>query len=264
MFEFEVTNYIPIDHFKKDIKIDSCMKPVIIFQGDVFETDFQYERMRKFFLDFFRLHDVEDVNISDLRRVIVISAADVDDKEIKIRSYQVEGPIVSKEHATIGTGSGLEFTEVGPSLNLKVRRIHLGTEELYKLSLKQPKQVTLKPKKNIEEDSFGTRGRVHPLRQNLNAMALRKYKKILGKKRFESRDKKEGEGEKSEKSEKVGAEKSEKSEKNDKSGAARGEKKIGGGTKKTVKDHKNSGRVAGGKTKPKKKFGGKRKDMDEF
>jgi len=41
-------------------------------------------------------------------------------------------------------------------------------------------------------------------------------------------------------------------------------KKIGGGTKKTVKDHKNSGRVAGGKTKPKKKFGGKRKDMDEF
>lgn len=88
MFEFEVTNFIPLTYFKKEIEIDSCMKPVIIFQGDIFETDFEYDRIRKFFLDFFRLHDVEEVNVSDLRRVLIVSAGD--DKEIKLRMFQVE------------------------------------------------------------------------------------------------------------------------------------------------------------------------------
>lgn len=89
MFEFEVANYIPIEYFAKDIDIDSCMKPVILFQGDIFETDFQYVRLRNYFIDFFRLHDIEDVEITDLRRVIIISCAD--DKVIKIRSYQLDG-----------------------------------------------------------------------------------------------------------------------------------------------------------------------------
>lgn len=63
------------------------MKPVILFQGDLFETDFTFERIKKFFLDYFRLYDVDEVNVSELRRVVVISVGD--DKEIKLRSYQV-------------------------------------------------------------------------------------------------------------------------------------------------------------------------------
>lgn len=91
LFEFEVTNYIPISHFAQSVWIDSCMKPVILFQGDVFETEFNYERLKKFFLDYFRLHDVEDVDVSDLKRILVISAGD--NKVVKIRSYQIDGDI---------------------------------------------------------------------------------------------------------------------------------------------------------------------------
>ena len=177
MFEFEVTNFIPIEHFAKEIKVDSCMKPVIIFQGDVFETDFQYERLRKYLLDFFLLHTIEDANISDLRRVLIITAGD--DKEVKIRSYQVEGAI--KEFSL----PDIQLTEVGPSLNLKVRNIHLASKEFYTLSLKQPKELLVKKEKNIENNALGEkRGRIHMAKQNLKAVALKKYKKILGRKRF--------------------------------------------------------------------------------
>jgi ribosome production factor 2 len=188
MFEWEITNYIPISHFSKDIReVDSCMKPVIIFQGDVFENDFQYERMKKFLADFFKIYDVEDVNVSDLRRVLVISASD--DKEIKIRQFQVE------EFNEYNFNSNLQISEIGPSLNLKSRRIHLANEELYKLSLKQPKQLFKKKEKNIETNALGEkRGRIHMARQNVKTMALKKYKKILGRKKKMGTDKEVKEG----------------------------------------------------------------------
>jgi ribosome production factor 2 len=87
-FEFEVTNFIPIEFFAKKVEVDSYMKPVVVFQGDIFETDFQYERIKKFFLDFFRIKNLDEVVISELRKVIVISAGD--DKEIKIRTFQID------------------------------------------------------------------------------------------------------------------------------------------------------------------------------
>lgn len=177
MFEFEVTNFVPLEYFAKEVSVSADMKPVILFQGDVFETDFQYERIRKFFLDYFRLHDLEEVSIEDLRRVIIISIGD--DKVIKLRSYQVEGPI--KEF----TLESLGLKEVGPSLDLKVRNIHLASKEMYDLSLRQPKETMLRKVKNIEKNALGEkRGRIHMTKQNLKAAALKNYKKILGRKRF--------------------------------------------------------------------------------
>ena len=114
MFEFEVVNYVPMEYFSKDVKIASCMKPVVIFQGDVFETDFQLERMRKYFLDLLRLHNVDEVSINDLRRIVIISAGE--DKEIKLRAFQVEGPI--NEYSL----DKLSMTEVGPS---QIGRAHV-------------------------------------------------------------------------------------------------------------------------------------------
>lgn len=183
MFEFEVTNYIPIEYFAKSIKVDSHQKPVIVFQGDVFETEFQYERLRKFFLDFFRIQDLEEVNITDLRRIIVISSGE--NKTLKFRSYQVEGSLSEYDL------DNFSLNEIGPSLNLTVRNIHLASEELYKISLRQPKEILDKKVKNIEKNLLGEkRGRIHMAKQNLKTMALKKYKKILGKKRFEKKNSK--------------------------------------------------------------------------
>ena len=115
-FNFEVTNYIPIEYFNnKKINIDSYMKPILFFQGELFESEFEYERVKKFFIDYFRLYDVETAIISELKRIIVISI-DNNDKIIKIRNYQIEGEI--KENNL----NNLNFIEIGPSLDLKVRK----------------------------------------------------------------------------------------------------------------------------------------------
>lgn len=72
---------------------------------------------------------------------------------------------------------------------MKTRRIVLADEEKYKTALKQPKEKFVKPKKNIENNSLGEkRGRIHMEKQNLNTVALRKYKKILGRKRFNKKE----------------------------------------------------------------------------
>ena len=179
-FNFEVTNYIPIEYFNnKKINIDSYMKPILFFQGELFESEFEYERVKKFFIDYFRLYDVETAIISELKRIIVISI-DNNDKVIKIRNYQIEGEI--KENNL----NNINFIEIGPSLDLKERKFFIGDEELYKKSLKQPRALMDIKKKNIKKNELlGIKeGVIHMQKQNLNAVSLKKYKKILGKKRF--------------------------------------------------------------------------------
>ena len=179
-FNFEVTNYIPIEYFhNNNITIDSYMKPLLFFQGELFESEFEYERVKKFFIDYFRLYDVETAIISELKRIIVISI-DNNDKVIKIRNYQIEGEI--KENNL----NNINFIEIGPSLDLKERKFFIGDEEQYKKSLKQPKALMDIKKKNIKKNELlGIKeGVIHMQKQNLNAVSLKKYKKILGKKRF--------------------------------------------------------------------------------
>ena len=179
-FNFEVTNYIPIEYFhNNNITIDSYMKPLLFFQGELFESEFEYERVKKFFIDYFRLYDVETAIISELKRIIVISI-DNNDKIIKIRNYQIEGEI--KENNL----NNINFIEIGPSLDLKERKFFIGDEEQYKKSLKQPKALMDIKKKNIKKNELlGIKeGVIHMQKQNLNAVSLKKYKKILGKKRF--------------------------------------------------------------------------------
>ena len=91
----------------------------------------------------------------------------------------------------------LTLSEIGPSLNLKIRRVQLASEELYKKSLMQPKELKIKKQKNIEKNLLGEkRGRVHMGRQNYDTIATKKYRviyniiqKILGKKEKEFKNK---------------------------------------------------------------------------
>ncbi len=69
------------------------------------------------------------------------------------------------------------MNEIGPSLNLKIRRIQLASEELYKKSLIQPKELKVKKVKNIEKNFLGEkRGRIHMGRQNYDTIATKKYR----------------------------------------------------------------------------------------
>jgi ribosome production factor 2 len=184
-FEFEVTNFIPMSYFKESTTINSDLKPIIIFQGELFESDFNYDRLKKFFIDYFQLYDKESIAISELRRIIVISIEN-DEKVVKIRNYQINGDLSSKN--SLGK---INLVEIGPSFDLKERKFSLADEVLYKKSLKQPKGVKEIKEKNIEKNKIlgEKRGRIHMQKQNLKAVSLKKYKKYMNKDRFDKKKK---------------------------------------------------------------------------
>ena len=184
-FEFEVTNFIPMSYFKEASTINSDLKPIIIFQGELFESDFNYDRLKKFFIDYFQLLDRPNVVISELRRLIVISIEN-DEKIVKIRNYQVNGDLSSKNSLP-----KVNLVEIGPSLDLKERKFLLADEVLYKKALKQPKGVKETKEKNIEKNKIlgEKRGRIHMQTQNLKAVSLKKFKKIMNKDRFDKKKK---------------------------------------------------------------------------
>ena len=173
-FEFEVTNFIPMSYFKEGTTINSDLKPIIIFQGELFESDFNYDRLKKFFIDFFQLYDKPSVVISELRRIIVISIEN-EEKVVKIRNYQVNGDLSTKNSL-----NKINLVEIGPSFDLKERKFLLADEVLYKKALKQPKGVKEIKEKNIEKNKIlgEKRGRLHMQKQNLKAVSLKKQKKI--------------------------------------------------------------------------------------
>ena len=184
-FDFEVTNFLPMSYFKNEVVINSDLKPIIIFQGALFESDFNYDRLKKFFIDFFQLYDKESISISEMRRIIAISI-DKDEKIVKIRNYQINGNLSNKNNL-----SKINLIEIGPSFDLKERKFTLGDEALYKKTLKQPKGIKETKEKNIEKNKIlgEKRGRIHMQKQNLGAVSLKKFKKIMNKDRFDKKKK---------------------------------------------------------------------------
>ena len=83
------------------------------------------------------------------------------------------------------------MVEIGPSFDLKERNFLLADEVLYKKSLKQPKGLKEIKEKNIEKNKIlgEKRGRIHMKKQNLTAVSLKKYKKIMNKDRFDKKKK---------------------------------------------------------------------------
>ncbi|XP_039281625.1 ribosome production factor 2 homolog [Nilaparvata lugens] len=71
----------------------------------------------------------------------------------------------------------VELEEIGPSIDFKLRRTKLASDDLFNRSCKQPKQVKPHKTKNINYDKFGTRmGRIHITKQDVNKLQTRKMK----------------------------------------------------------------------------------------
>lgn len=72
MFEFTVENYRGVTNFKAaDFTHD--LKPILVFQGDVFDVSDKHKRIKNLFIDFFRISDLSEVNIVELKRVLVFT-----------------------------------------------------------------------------------------------------------------------------------------------------------------------------------------------
>ncbi|KAF4091939.1 hypothetical protein AMELA_G00015510 [Ameiurus melas] len=181
MFDFHVLDMfeLGIEKFTslKEVKNSKCAegtKPMLVFAGELFETDKEYVRLRSVLTDFFRGPSVSAVRLAGLDHVLHFTALD---GKIYLRSYRV---LLKKSGCRTPR---IELEEMGPSLDLVVRRTHLASDDLYRTALRQPKGVKPKKKKNVSHDTFGTRyGRLHMQKQDLSKLQTRKMKGLRKRK----------------------------------------------------------------------------------
>ncbi|XP_038076077.1 ribosome production factor 2 homolog isoform X2 [Patiria miniata] len=177
MFDFQVLDMVElgIDKFTSmyEIKNAKCMsgtKPCLVFSGDLFETEHEYKRLKNLMIDFFRGPVVPNIRLAGLEHVISITAIN---GKVLFRSYRVSMKKSGSKTPRV------ELQDIGPSMDLVLRRCHLASLDLYKQSMKKPKQLKPKKKKNIKHDVFGTKlGRIHMESQDLDKLQIRKVKAL--------------------------------------------------------------------------------------
>merc|ERR1711915_574049 len=105
--------------------------------------------------------EVTNVRLAGIEHVLQFTAVE---KKVFLRSFKIS---MKKSGGRIPR---IELEEIGPSLDLSLRRTHLASDDLFKTACKQVKNV-----KNISEDAFGTKmGRVHIDKQEISKIQTRK------------------------------------------------------------------------------------------
>lgn len=165
MFEFGIEALKFMDHFKES-KVTCGTKPCLTFNGEPFEIDPEFVRLKCLLTDFFRGETPDNIRLQGIEHVINFTAVE---GKVLMRSYKINFESAS------GRIPNVNLTEIGPSFDLSVRRTKIGSDDLYKKSLKQPKEIKPKKKKNISRDALGSvLGRIHMQKQDLNKLQTRK------------------------------------------------------------------------------------------
>lgn len=169
MVEFGITKFTSMESFP-GAKCTMGSKACLLFTGEGFEGDLV--RLKSLLIDFFRGPTVSKVRLAGLEYVINFTAV-ANGKKVLMRCYKI---LLKKSGQRTPY---IELQEMGPSLDLEVRRNKYASPDLYKLAHRQPKQLVPKKVKNITHDALGTTlGRVHMQRQDFSKLQLRKVKAL--------------------------------------------------------------------------------------
>ncbi|KAI8976267.1 Brix domain-containing protein [Pilobolus umbonatus] len=168
MYEFGIENAKSLNMIP-GLKCAVGLKPMLIFNGDLFESDLVCQNIKNYFLDFFNSDETKAVNLGGLEHVISFTA--VTNTRILFRTYSVQ-----LKKSGLKTPR-VELQEMGPHYDLVVRRTILPKPEIWKSAIRVPKEVKPKKAKNIEVDEMGDKyGRIHLGKQNLSSIQTRKMK----------------------------------------------------------------------------------------
>lgn len=185
MFEFQVENYRGLSDFKT-ADFTNDLKPILLFQGDVFDVSDKHKRLKNLFADFFKISELQEVNILELKRVLVFTCRG-ENSPIEIRHLEADD--INENTVAKQT---VPFREVGPCFDLVLRRDKQAASDNFKEACRQPKIANVlkkKSDKNKYTNALGeTKAKVFIQHQDIDTLALRKYK--VGKK---ARVKTEGE-----------------------------------------------------------------------
>jgi len=170
MYEVGISKFKSMAEVSKLAKPTLGNKPCLLFAGDAFDKDPELQKFKSLIIDLYRGPVVPAVRLQGIENVLSFTAVD---KKIHFRSYK-----------TVLKKSGMktprvELEEVGPSLDLNLRRSRIGSDDLFKRAMKQPKAAKAKKIKNVSKDPFENKlGRIHLGVQDLSKLQLRKRKAL--------------------------------------------------------------------------------------
>lgn len=168
MVELGIKHFQGLADFKNE-KIGTCVKPCLIFNGPKWNQTEELRRLRNLLIDTFQRDKVEAIRLQGIEHAISFTIAD--DFTVIMRSYKI---LLKKSGQRTPR---IELAEIGPSIDFSIRRTKIASDNLYKQSRRQPKELKVTKKKNLSRDELGTtHGRVHVGSQNINKIQTRKVK----------------------------------------------------------------------------------------
>ena len=155
----------------QNTKVPVGTKPCLLFSGEAFENDQSMKRVKSILIDMFRGESqVSHVRLAGIELALQFTAVSNHGSNgpfsILFRSYR----IITKKSDNVRLPR-VELEEIGPRMDLTLRRTHLASEDLFKAACKQIKNAKRTEKrktKNITDDGLGgTLGRIHVPAQNV-------------------------------------------------------------------------------------------------
>lgn len=102
----------------------------MLFAGEPFAdtTKLEYQRLKSLLIDFFRGPEVENVRLAGIEHVLQFTAVQ---GKVLLRSYRIDLNKSGTKYPRV------ELEEIGPSVDLVLRRTQLASEDLFKTACKQ-------------------------------------------------------------------------------------------------------------------------------
>jgi len=145
-------------------------KPMMLFQGDEFEHVEEFKVLKSLLIDLFRGQETDSLNVAGLDSVMVCSSHK---QKCHMRWY-----FVTLDDSDTKTPTA-KLRNMGPFLDLDVKRCRVGPKELRKLAMRRPPQLKKKKQKNVTVNEMGEKvGRVYKKRQTLDDLQTRKVKAL--------------------------------------------------------------------------------------
>ncbi|CAH0586911.1 unnamed protein product [Chrysodeixis includens] len=168
MIELGADKYKAMSEFH-NMKVMAGLKPCLIFNGPTWDLNQDLKRLKSLFTDFFSREKVDCIRLQGLEHVISFTATA--ENIIYFRSYRIQ---LKKSGQRIPR---IELEEIGPSIDFKLRRARLGSDDLFKEACRVPREIRPITKKNISRDAFGSKmGRIHMGKQDIQRLQTRKMK----------------------------------------------------------------------------------------
>jgi ribosome production factor 2 len=115
------------------------MKPLMVFSGDIFDQHEEYAKLKNMLLDFFRGEEVDKISLNGLEYAITVTAEPLEPPRMMGRIFfRVYTVALKKSGVRLPR---VELQEMGPSMDLTIRRTRFAPSDVFKMATRIPKEL---------------------------------------------------------------------------------------------------------------------------